>query len=255
MKTRDPSTRVPEALMAILVVLLLALSVATASADPQPSPSAASEPPPVRVTLTATLASPSVAAGGLIIIEGTLKDQDGDPVNGARITVMLDDKESSDSLVMTDETGAFQTFAEVPSKRQPGEASLVVTFAGNNTYEAASQEIRLAVDEIPMGEGTAPEATPTPLDAADISPSTDPSTVTVGMEDAAEEMPDRDSAPLSWFYVALVVVAGAALLVTAGLVIRGIYGRGGEPVPRRPGSLDMLLDQAAEDDEKPDGPR
>ncbi len=233
----------------------LAASQADATVKQVDTPDPPAPPKVARqeVALSAATASSSVSAGGLVIIEGTLAAKDGAPVSGVRIRVMLDDNESSDSLVITDEAGAFQTFAEVPSERPAGEASLVVSFAGNDSYEAARQEIGLVVELIPVADRTTPEASPTVTEVAESSASMDASMVATGDEDSPEVVEDEARSPLSWFYVALVVVGGAALLITAGLVFRGMYGRSGESVSRRAGSLDMLLGQANEDGEESDG--
>lgn len=256
MQSPHSAMRVPGILTSILAVMLLAMTAGNASADPQPVPTTPAESAqpaasPAKVALEAVAVSSTVPAGGLVIIEGTLADQDGAPVSGVRIQVMLDDSESADSLVMTDETGAFQTFAEVPSERAAGEASLVVSFAGNDSYAATQQEMGLVVEQIPVAERASPDASPTVTDMAGASASVDASMVAGGNEDPAADTEDEERSPLSWFYVALVVVGGAALLITAGLVLRGIYGRSGEAVSRRAGSLDMLLDQASEDERPP----
>ncbi len=206
-----------------------------------PPPTAPAEAP-LAVELEAGTASSTVSAGGLVIIEGTLSTPDGEPVGGARIRVLIDDDESADSLVMTDESGAFQTFAEVPPEHPAGEAVLVVSFAGNNSYEEQQQKIRLVVDRIPLADRASGEPSETTTDVASDSAPLDASPAPPDAEDSPG---NEEPGPLSWFYVALVVVGGTALLITVGLVLRGIYGRTSEPVSRRPGSLDLILDRAA----------
>lgn len=201
----------------------------------------------IGATLTATTASSNVSSGGLVIIDGTLVDAAGAPVSGVGISVMLDDNESADSLVMTDESGVFQTFAEVPSNQPTGEASLVVSFAGDESYKAAQQAIGLVVEQIPLANAS-PTASPTTTDSAGASTSVDPTMVNTDKDASAKASKDGDRSPFSWFYVALVVVGGAALLIAAGLVFRGMYGRSGEAVSRRAGSLDTLLELAEEDE-------
>lgn len=70
---------------------------------------------------------------------------------------------------------------------------------------------------------------------------------------ANEEDPDvADRSPLSWFYVALIVVGGAALLVTAGLAFRGMYGRRDTEVSEDGRDLEPLLapDPDADDEQR-----
>lgn len=258
MKSPHATTRAAGTLAAIFAVLLFGIPVSAAATTPEPvSPATAGStepapppaPPAAPVALEAVVVSSNVAAGGLVIIEGTLADQAGAPITGAGIRVTLDGSESPDSLVMTGDDGAFQTFAEVPSDHAEGDASLVVSFAGNDTHAGMQHEIALVVEQIPVVERTASESSSLPTDVAGVSPSVDASALAAESALSAESAEDDGPGALSWFYVTLVVVGGAALLTTAGLVFRSIYGRSGEAGSRRAGSLDMLLEQAAEDED------
>lgn len=202
--------------------------------------------PPVdsrlNAVLTVSTAAPNVSAGGLVIIEGVLVDQNQAPVAAARIRVTVDENESTDSLVMTDDAGAFQTFAEIPAERPAGEALLAVTFAGNDNYKATTQELALVVDRIPVASVASPEADPSePADevsaSADASASSTPDEATQG--GATTDL--ENNGTLEWFYVALIVVGGAAILTAAGLLFRGMYWRRSKRTARDAGSLDLLM--------------
>ncbi|MGO1384063.1 MAG: hypothetical protein ACTHWA_06740 [Arachnia sp.] len=255
MNSPHARTTTPGILAAIFGVLLFSAPLSAAATTPEPAPPSATEATDATpqtaapVSLEAAVASSSVAAGGLVIIEGTLLDEAGTSISGAGIRVMLDGSESPDSLVMTGDDGTFQTFAEVPSGYAEGDASLVVSFSGNDTHAAMQQEIALVVEQIPVAERTAPEPSSPATDVAGAFPSVETSAGTTDGTLSAESAEDDGPGASAWFYVALVVVGGAALLTTAGLVFRSRRGRGGEAVSRRAGSLDMLLEQAAEDED------
>ncbi len=219
-----------------------------------------SAPPPatppderINVLMGATTASSSVSAGGLVIIEGTLTDQAGAPVSGVRIRVMLDDEESSDSLALTDDAGAFKTFAEVPADHPAGVASLVVSFAGDNVRKAGSQEIDLAVERIPVADQPSSEASSSVADDATASSSANATMSTADDVNNKDTESMMQRGPMTWFYVALIVVGGAATLVTAGLVFKTMYGRRTEKSSRNAGGLDMLLEQDPELDDEETG--
>lgn len=210
--------------------------------------------PPVdsrlNAVLTVSTAASTVSAGGLVIIEGVLVDQNQSPVPAARIRVTVDESESTDSLVMTDDAGAFQTFAEIPAERPAGEAILAVTFAGNDDYKATTQELALVVDRIPVAGAASPEAELSePADevtaSAGASASGTPDEATQGQGPVDLE----NNGTLEWFYVALIVVGGATILTAAGLVFRGMYWRRSKRSARDAGSLDLLMGEGEPEDD------
>ncbi len=101
----------------------------------------------------------------------------------------------------------------------------------------------------PLPSTTLSTASPTSLSVGAwgiVNGTPTPSTPTLGDETTTAPVAE-DGGDVSWFSVALVVVAGAAVLTIAGLVVRAVYGRADAEVPYRAGSLDLLLDPAPED--------
>lgn len=202
--------------------------------------------PPVdsrlNTALTVSTAASTVSAGGLVIIEGILVDQNQAPVPAARIRVTVDENESADSLVVTDDAGAFQTFAEIPAERPAGEALLAVTFAGNDGYRATTQEVALVVDRIPVASAASPEADAVePADEVSASTNASASATPDEAQQGGATADLENNGTLEWFYVALIVVGGAAILTAAGLLFRGMYWRRSKRSARDAGSLDLLM--------------
>lgn len=222
------------------------------SADQASSPQPKASPTDTRldVFLDVSIAPATVTAGGLVTIEGTLTDENSDAIEGARISVLVDDEESMDSRVQTDDAGSFRTFAEIPSGRSAGPGSLVVSFAGNDSYTPGLKPFDVTVKDLPADDDDAAEATPDDTAAAQESASAEASAPATALTtDGADAV--VDPSPLSWFYVALIVVGGIALLIAAGLVFRAMYGGRDNASSQDDGDIDRLLapDPGAEDEE------
>lgn len=205
------------------------------------------------VLLDVSIAPAVVSAGDLVTIEGTITDESKAPISGARLTVLIGDKESKDSLVVSDDAGTFQTFAEMPPGTPPGTTDLVVSFAGDDSYTPGLKRFDVTVDDLPMGDeptstsdpaATSSEADPSATARASGSPAQD--TVTKNPSTDATVGPG----PLSWFYIALIVVGGVAVLIAAALVFRGLYSNK-PPTRLEDPDLDSLLrpDDASDTEE------
>ncbi|MEO7587817.1 MAG: hypothetical protein ABIS84_07285 [Arachnia sp.] len=228
---------------------------APAPEDP-PSPAESPSPtpaPPVPalpgVTLEVSLSPTLVPLGGLVMVAGTLLGEDGTPIPDGRIALLVDGTESADSVVLTGPQGVFQTFADIPDDQPAGKAELVVTFAGNATHAPGQKAFPITVEELPLAESTPASASPT-VSGTPEATATD-GTVSSPVA-TADVKPSKavDPNPLSWFYVALIVVGGTALLVAAGLVFRTMYAQR-DSTRRGEGGLDELLevDGDVDDDE------
>ncbi len=225
------------------------IAVGTPPAPP-PAPSTPPEDARLDVFLKVSIAPAIVSAGDLVTIEGTLTDQNNAPIDGARLSVMIGDTESKDSLVVTSAEGTFQTFAEMPPDTPSGTTELVVNFAGNGSYTPGLKRFDVTVDDLPLA--TAPTTTDTPSATAEPSATADASGSPTA--DTPATTPSTDTTdntdPLSWFYVALIVVGGLAILIAAALVFRGMYGHK-PPTRLEDQDLDSLLqpDDASEAEE------
>lgn len=193
------------------------------------------------VVVTASTENTWVAAGGLVTIAGTLAASDGSPVSGAGVHVIVDGTESPQSLVVTDDAGAFTTFLEVAADRAAGEASLVVSFDGDDNFKAGSAELGIQVEVIPVAGAASPVPAPTVTDTTSAAPEAT-ATVSAGENDDATTTVATGPGPLAWFYVALIIVGGAAFLAAAGLFFRAMHVKRTEESARDAGSLDMLMD-------------
>ncbi|RMB61825.1 carboxypeptidase regulatory-like domain-containing protein [Tessaracoccus antarcticus] len=200
-----------------------------------------------------SLAPTLVPLGGLVTVQGTLSGEDGTPIPDARVVVRLDGKESADSLVLTGPQGAFQTFAEIPDDQPAGKADLVVVFAGNDAYAPGERAVTVTVEELPLAEDTKDSAKATGTVSAEASATntTTPTTVSTGDAGTTTDTAGGRS-PLSWFYVALIVVGGVALLVAAALAFRTMYGQR-DATLRDTGGLERLLDVDPDADADADG--
>lgn len=221
-------------------------------ADQPASPQPETSPTDTRldVFLDVSIAPATVTAGGLVTIEGTLTDENSDPIEGARISVLVDDEESMDSRVQTDDSGSFKTFAEIPSARSAGAGSLVVAFEGNDDYTPGLKPFDVTVKDLPANNDEAAAATPDDTAGAQESASAEASAPATALTtDGTDAV--VDPSPLSWFYVALIVVGGIALLIAVGLVFRAMYGGRDAASTQDQGDVDHLLapDPGAEDEE------
>ena len=227
-----------------------ATTVVTGVAPP-PAETSTEPPPPADlpdVNLDVSLAPELVPLGGLVMVEGTLTDDAGTGIPDAKIVLLLDGRESADSLVLTGEQGEFQTFAEVPSNQPEGTAELVVSFAGNRSYDPHSVTFTITVEELDTADPNAstPASGTTSAEPSDTAAAT-PDPTDAPTDDTQPPPGDRD--PLSWFYVALITVGGIAVLVAGALVFRAMYASR-ELTARDGDSLEGLLEAAAvpEDD-------
>lgn len=218
--------------------------------SPPPDASPTPEDTRLHVFLNVSIAPATVTAGGLVTIEGTLTDENEAPINGARISTLLDDEESQDSRVQTNDEGSFKTFAEVPSDREAGGSSLVVSFAGNNSFTPGLKKFDVTVEVLPMDDGTTPSAAPVEDAAPETAPADATAPATAEATDSTTEA-KGDRSPLSWFYVTLIIVGGVALLTAAALAFRGLYGRRDDKPADGGSDVDRLLapDPEADDEE------
>ncbi|MDO5735852.1 MAG: carboxypeptidase-like regulatory domain-containing protein [Propionibacteriaceae bacterium] len=193
------------------------------------------------VFIDVSVAPSTVSAGGLVTVEGTIADANRVPIQGAILSVLVNDKESPDSRVVSSESGSFQTFAEISRGVTPGENTLVVSFAGNDGFTPGFRTFTLNVEEPLEVDQESPSASPTASAESEASATATPTT------DVPAEV-DSDTAGrssfLSWFYVALIVVGGTAVLVAAILVFRGKYARRTTPLAADEEGLALLLDDA-----------
>ncbi|MGV8845929.1 hypothetical protein [Tessaracoccus sp.] len=206
-------------------------------------------PPPadtrLGVNITLSLVPSRVTAGGLVSIEGTITDATGAPLEGAMITVLIDGTESSDSRVTSGPSGTFQTFAEIPLDKPPGPAILDVSFAGNDAFTAGVTRQDLTVEAALVAEESvapvSPTPAPTPTATATASVDDSAGLATSGVLPSDTTEPIDVQRPLSWFYVALIVVGGAVMLVAAALMFRTMQNRRGEAASGAERTLDHLL--------------
>lgn len=214
----------------------------------QPKP----EPADTRldVFLDVAIAPATLTAGGLVTIEGTLTDENDAPIEGARLTVLLDDEESQDSRVQSSESGSFQTFVEIPADRAAGGTSLVVSFAGNDSFTPGFKRFDVTVEDFAMDDGSTPSVSPTDTAEAEETAAAEANTPATA-EAVDFTSTDADSSDLSWFYVALIVVGGGGLLAVGALAFRSRYGRGAHELAQDEQDLDLLLipDPEAEGEE------
>ena len=260
-----PSTWARRILTVTAAMLLVTLGAATALADPTPGPTPTpASPPPsppapptaedtrLHIILDVAIAPAIVSAGDLVTIEGTITDQNDVPISGARLNVLLDGKESPDSLVVSDDSGTFRTFADIPPNAPPGSTDLVVSFAGNDSYTPGLKRFDVTVGDLPLGKDPSSPAEPETSSESDPSATANASGSTTADTTVTSRSPDttstRDS--LSWFYVTVIVVGGIALLIAAALVFRGMYGHR-RPTRLEDHHLDNLLqsDGAADSEE------
>ena len=233
-------------------MLLLTMGAGTAGADPSTPP----KDTKLDIFLDVSISPAVVTAGDLITIDGTITDENTTPISGAKLSILVDDKESKDSLVVSGDDGTFQTFAEIRPDAPVGETQLVVSFPGSSSYTAGLKEFDVTVEE-PVADEE-PEATDAPASTADAEPSATANASGNPTEDTTTdpipETAPADPAPLSWFYLVLITLGGAAVLVAAALVFRGRYGHKA-PTPLDEHELGSLLvpDDASEAGEDEEG--
>lgn len=159
--------------------------------------------------------------GAVVTLNGSLKNPDGGGIAGAEIVVIGPAGEVEESYTLTNDSGNFQTFYEVPVDAAEAHP-ITVRFPGGGGFAPAEAKLDLNVRVVEASESESPTPEPTetttPESAADkeIEPGL-PAGATD--EPSTEAVVDDGSPILRWMGGALFIVGGVAVITAAGVGI------------------------------------
>ena len=165
----------------------------------------------------------STTPGDLVRVMGSVKTVSGEAVSGALVAFTYEGAALSDYNLVTDASGNFDSYVEIPGTAAVGTGKLVATFAGGANLQPGSAEKEITVSE-PIVESsptpTASEATEgaAPQESSQAA-STRP-TATTSQSGAATQGEGRGGSLLWWLVGGGVVLVAAAALAVLGFIVR-----------------------------------
>ncbi|RRD03692.1 Ig-like domain repeat protein [Arachnia propionica] len=174
--------------------------------------------------LTVNLSQATAHPGDTVHLSGTLSTADGNAIANGTIMFTLDGQQQPDSTTVTNETGTFESFIEVPRDLAPGGHGVTASFSGSQQLQAASSETALTVEEPAPAAGETEAESAGPKESVEtLAPSSPGAAASSGQASGAPAAqatkPDVETpAVITWTIIGGIVLAsgtGLALIVVA----------------------------------------
>ncbi len=200
-------------------------------------------------TVTLEVEPASTTPGDLVRVVGSVKTVSGEAVAGGLVTFAYEGAALSDYTLVTDASGNFDSYVEIPGTAAVGTGKLVATFTGGANLQSGSAEKEITVNA-PIVESsptaTASEATE---GAAPQIPSQTASTrpaATTSPSGTAAQGEGRGGSLLWWLVGGGVVLIAAAALAVLGLIVRSRRRDADEETSGLIGDGELLEDEPDE---------